>query len=365
MSVERNFNEMFVARLSSREKQMQQSYRPVISVHKWFARRPGALFRALALAEFVDERAERTYSLGHQLAGVCLDPFMGGGTPVFEAARLGLSVIGYDTNPMARWVVERELEDVDPDELYQGGERVAADVERTVRSLYRTTCPGCGADAQVRYFLWLRHHRCACGVEHPLLADTMLVSTGLRRHPLELHLCPSCLTLAEFKPGNRSARCPDCRACYNDGLVPPGSERQCSCSRSYRIPPQGTIETPCMRLVGVEYDCEHCASKPSPPSHAFKTADERDHKLVRKAERLAAKQPSEFWPRELIPRGEETHRLLRWGYNQWVDLFNARQLYGLGVLAGRISEEPDGPGQARLADRVLGFPALPDDALPV
>jgi hypothetical protein len=40
MSVERNYNETFVARLASREKQMQQSYRPVISVHKWFARRP-------------------------------------------------------------------------------------------------------------------------------------------------------------------------------------------------------------------------------------------------------------------------------------------------------------------------------------
>ena len=191
MSAERNFNETFVARLSSREKQMQQGYRPVISVHKWFARRPGALFRALALAEFVDERVERSYFQGHDLAGVCLDAFMGGGTPVFETSRLGLSVIGYDTNPMARWIVERELEDVDPDELRAVGERVAADVERRVRSLYHTTCPECEADAEARYFLWLRHHRCACGEEHPLLADTMLVSTGLGRHPREVHLCPA------------------------------------------------------------------------------------------------------------------------------------------------------------------------------
>lgn len=121
MSVERNFNETFVARLSSREKQMQQGYWPVISVHKWFARRPGALFRALALAEFVDERVERSYTRGHELAGVCLDAFMGGGTPAFESSRLGLSVIGYDTNPMARWIVERELEDVDPAQLCEVG----------------------------------------------------------------------------------------------------------------------------------------------------------------------------------------------------------------------------------------------------
>ncbi len=355
MTLETHFTETFVARLAAREKQMQQHYRPVISVHKWFARRPGALFRALVLAEFVDERVERSYTESHQLAGVCLDPFMGGGTPVFEASRLGLSVIGYDTNPMARWIVERELEDVDPDELHEVGERVATDVDHTVRSLYRTTCPECDADAEVRYFLWVRHHRCACGEERPLLADTMLVSTGLRRHPREVHLCPSCLTLAEFRRGKRPARCPSCCARYDKGLVPPGSQWQCSCGESCRIPPQGTIETPLLRLVAVEYHCLHCASKADAPTHAFKTADQRDHKLVRKAERLATKNPSEFWPQELIPHGIETRRLLRWGYNQWVDLFNARQLYGLGVLAARISEEPGGPVKRALQTAFSDF----------
>jgi len=45
--IERAYDEAFVARIAAREKQIQQHYRPVISVHKWFARRPGALFRAL------------------------------------------------------------------------------------------------------------------------------------------------------------------------------------------------------------------------------------------------------------------------------------------------------------------------------
>src|SRR3954453_22666512 len=116
MSVEVRYDESLVAGLASREKQMQQNYRPVISVHKWFARRPGSLFRALALAELADEPLADAYTHGHQLTGVCLDPFMGGGSPIFETARLGMSVIGYDTNPMARWVVERELEAVNPDE---------------------------------------------------------------------------------------------------------------------------------------------------------------------------------------------------------------------------------------------------------
>ncbi len=53
---ETSFNVSFVAQLAQREKQIQQSYRPIIGVHKWFARRPGALFRALLLSEFVNDQ---------------------------------------------------------------------------------------------------------------------------------------------------------------------------------------------------------------------------------------------------------------------------------------------------------------------
>ncbi len=250
--VERNFNESFVARLAGREKQCQRVYRPAISVHKWFARRPGSLFRALALAE-LGAGGKDAYLQGHQLNGICLDPFMGGGTPLMEAARLGLGVVGYDTNPMARWIVERELEDVDPDELREVGERVAADVERKLRRFYLTRCTGCGREAEVRHFLWLRHHRCACGAEQPLLADTMLVSTRQRRHPREVHLCPQCLDVQEFAAGERPECCPCCKARYDDGLYEPGGLHICGCGEPFRVPPRGTVETPCQRLVAVDY----------------------------------------------------------------------------------------------------------------
>jgi adenine-specific DNA methylase len=41
--IENSFNIEFVSNLASREKQIQQKYRPIIAVHKWFARRPGTL----------------------------------------------------------------------------------------------------------------------------------------------------------------------------------------------------------------------------------------------------------------------------------------------------------------------------------
>ena len=99
--IEKNFDIAFIADLALREKQIQQNYRPIIAVHKWFARRPGTLFRGLLLSEFVENSLEESFYSGHALSGrkIC-DPFMGGGTPLLEANRLGCDVVGFDINPM-------------------------------------------------------------------------------------------------------------------------------------------------------------------------------------------------------------------------------------------------------------------------
>lgn len=341
--IEKNYEENFVAKLATREKQIQQHYRPVISVHKWFARRPGSLFRSLVLAEFANGRVSATYFKPHEIDGVCLDPFMGGGTPVVEAARVGMSVIGYDTNPMARWIVERELEEVDPDELAQVGEAIAAEVEKTTRGLYVTDCPRCGDTAPVRYYIWIRHHRCAaCSRETALLSDTMIVSTKLKRHPREVHVCPACLAVSEHRPGKRPERCRACRARYDAQLVPSGSMQMCECGTPFKIPPHDTVEEPCQKLVAVEYNCRTCSTRRNATAHIYKQADERDRARYREAEQRRARLDSPYWPNELIPDGHETRRLLNWGYLTWRDLFNARQLYGLALLAARINDEPNG-----------------------
>src|SRR5688572_17884513 len=112
--IEEHFNVAFAAALAQREKQIQQYYRPFIGVHKWFARRPGTVFRNLLLAEFNgSEPLDTSYWRAHELRGVIADPFMGGGTPIVEANRLGFSVVGTDINPMAYWVVRQSLAPLD------------------------------------------------------------------------------------------------------------------------------------------------------------------------------------------------------------------------------------------------------------
>src|SRR5271170_7292752 len=102
MSIESKYNVPFVAEMALREKQSQQNYRPIIAVHKWFARRPGTLFRGILLSEFVDQRLDESFFDGHDFKDKLIaDPFMGGGTPLVEANRVGCDVMGFDINPMA------------------------------------------------------------------------------------------------------------------------------------------------------------------------------------------------------------------------------------------------------------------------
>lgn len=122
MKLEDRFDVPLISALALREKAIQQNYRPIIAVHKWFARRPGTLFRGLLLAEFVDAALSESFFVSHQLRGKRIaDPFMGGGTPLIEANRLGADVAGWDINPMAWWIVGRELEYLDLDEYAEAG----------------------------------------------------------------------------------------------------------------------------------------------------------------------------------------------------------------------------------------------------
>ena len=79
--LEQHFDPTFATRLALREKQIQQNYRPIIGIHKWFARRPGSVFRSLLLAEYNSEPLEVSYWQEHKLTGVIADPFNGGRYP--------------------------------------------------------------------------------------------------------------------------------------------------------------------------------------------------------------------------------------------------------------------------------------------
>jgi adenine-specific DNA methylase len=62
------------------------------------------------LSEFTNGSLKESFYKVHDLKGIKIaDPFMGGGTPLIEANRLGCDIVGYDINPMAYWIVRQEI----------------------------------------------------------------------------------------------------------------------------------------------------------------------------------------------------------------------------------------------------------------
>ena len=337
--IERNFDVPFVAQLAKREKQIQQSYRPVIGVHKWFARRAGSLFRALLLAEFTNGVPLSTsFFSNHRLNPLIIgDPFMVGGTPLLEANRLGCHVVGADVNPMAHWVVRQELAELDRAAFRATAQQVMADVEAQVAHLYQTTCTYCeNPHAKVKYFLWVKQRSCAACNKKINLFTKYLVAKN-QRHPNYVLVCPTCGSLNELcNLKNISQK--GCQTCREQLLLNgPAHRNVCTCPycghrNSY---PEANNGVPEHELFGIEYHCSLC--KPTHRGRFFKAPDAIDRAHIIEAQSLLQDSSQKWIPTDAIPPGDETARLHRWGYQTYRELFNPRQLLGLNLLAERIA----------------------------
>ena len=342
--IENNFDIPLVAQLAQREKQIQQSYRPVIGVHKWFARRPGTLFRALLLAEFADDKplAEQffqSHDLGPLVVG---DPFMGGGTPLLEANRLGCQVIGTDINPMAYWIVRQELADLDRSAFRTTAGRVIEHVEAQIGDLYQTTCTHCGnPHALVKYFLWVKRRSCAaCGKSIDLFPRYVVAKN--QRHPNYVLVCPVCGALNEVTQLDRTPGAMRCSVCHSHLLVDgPASRNQCTCPHCGHLNsyPDAQHGPPEHHLFALEYYCPTCAS--THKGRFFKAPDAADLERLAEAKKRLQESSLEYVPADGIPAGDETNRLHRWGYETYQQLFNTRQLLGLNALATAIAKIGD------------------------
>lgn len=343
MPLEDAFDPAFTGALALREKQIQQNYRPIIGVHKWFARRPGSVFRNLLLAEFNgSEPADSSYWRAHHLRGVIADPFMGGGTPIFEANRLGFSVVGADVNPMAYWVVRQSLVPLDLDAFTTAAAQVSEEVEARIGELYRTRCLGCGEPADVKYFLWVKVETCpVCSTENDLFPGYLLAKDS--RHPANVLACAHCGELNECTEIPTSDRPTACNSCGKPVLIEGPASRSritCRACRSVFRYPSARPAIPRHRMWAIEYHCARC--KPGRQGRFFKKPDGEDLARVSDAAAMfVAAERGLPIPPDPVPAGDETDRLHRWGYTRFRDMFSDRQLLALGLLLKRIREVPD------------------------
>jgi adenine-specific DNA methylase len=338
MSIEQNYSIRFIASLALREKQIQQNYRPIIAVHKWFARRPGTLFRGLLLSEFGGKPVEETYYRANSFEGVTIaDPFMGGGTPLLEANRIGCNVLGTDINPMSAWIVHEEIDAIDLKAYGKKAGELLDHLAEEIGHFYKTRCPVTGRkDADVKYFLWVKTGTCtSCRKGFDLFPGYVLAEDA--RHTSYVLVCASCGDLNEVADPDHPGACRCGRALTTEGPV---SRNKCACPHCGQMnsAPFDGDGPPSHRLFAIEYYNPELKGR---PGRLFKKPDKDDLARVKAAEAAWQETTARFVPEDVIPEGDESSRLHRWGYQRFRELFNTRQLLGLETSARMIARVKD------------------------
>ena len=341
MTIETRFDIPLIASLALKEKQIQQNYRPIIAVHKWFARRPGTLFRGLALAEFSDKPLADTFFSANDFPGLQVaDPFMGGGTPLIEANRIGCDVQSFDINPMSTWIVREAIEHLDLDAYEQAAETLVSALRAETDGYYRTSCPLYGdPDVPVKSFLWVKVLDCeACGGQFDLFPGYLVAKD--RRHPKNVLVCPFCGDLNAVEDRKHPGDCTTCTA----SLRQAGPARRGCCACSYcghvNVYPRAGSGRPLEhRMFAIEY--YNPLRKADHKGRFFKKPAAEDLARAEAAAKRWRKLTASFVPTQEILSGDETDRLHRWGYTHYRDMFNPRQLLGLELSCRLIAKVKD------------------------
>ena len=143
---------------------------PVYKMHRYFARRPWSVFRALI----------EHYS---NPGSIVLDPFCGGGVTVVEGLRLGRKVIGVDINPLATFITRMEAIDVDIDELKAAFDQVEAACRKKIEELYTTKCSKCGSTTVPEWIEWTVQLRCPHCSHEFAVSETKKLGAGRYKCP--------------------------------------------------------------------------------------------------------------------------------------------------------------------------------------
>lgn len=98
--------------VAEKESWRKEINRPSTHIHKWWAQRLGTVFHAMTIAAFAPPGAD-IFDLFYKPVripeGTVFDPFMGSGTTLAEAVKLGARAIERDINPVAHFFVKCAL----------------------------------------------------------------------------------------------------------------------------------------------------------------------------------------------------------------------------------------------------------------
>ncbi len=333
----------------------RSSYKPIYQISKWFARRSSSTFRAIILGSILknNEDLMNQFYSDHNFSNITVfDPFMGGGTTIIEALRLGLNCVGIDINPVAWFITKTEAEGVDIEKLRKIIDDCDQKLSKKIKKWYLTNCPICSQQADIIYAHWVSLVKCKfCKSSIPLFKNYIVGVKG----KITFILCPECESVFNSKsPLKNKLVCPKCKISFNPLKGNRIGHKRCICRKcgnqtdllEYRRKYQEILPT---KLFAIEGFCRMCAKEENKEFQLIysdykfiKGISKQDINLFKQAERQWQQEGNKLlWPKGFIPLGFTTKTLQNHNYQKWEEMFNRRQLLALSTILTYINEIND------------------------
>lgn len=314
---------------------------PIYRAHRWFARRLGSQFRAILTAALLPPGTSsaafwKAYRQGVDLSGsVVLDPFLGGGTALVEARRLGAGVIGVDIDPVAAAISRFELEAGAPYGTDTGIDALLDEVGTFVRSYHETLVDG--VVRPVLHHFWVETHACrSCGHAFDLHPHYQLAHDAAKHR--QWVFCEGCGDVHDLALNRKVLKC----HCAHTTRIDQGpfQDGDCVCPECGFRESHAEIGRPAprWRLFAQEY----IVGSGVKPQRLFKPVQAHDLALFETAANKLAQFEDEIGPaapaRAIPAEGRSSMRPIIHGVTHYRQLFNDRQLLHMAVLGHRLGQ---------------------------
>lgn len=333
-ALERNFPIVEVSRVAEQESWRKEVNRPIYHIHKWWATRLGSVFRAINLAALSPDTAdvwESFYQRHHLSKKIVLDPFMGSGTTLGEALKLGAKAVGCDINPVSTFLVRQALSKVPEEELHKAFKELERSVAPEIRHYYQTRDPETGDLIPVLYFFWVKTVDTPDGETVPLF-DRYVFAQDVypKKKPKAQIICPSCWHVNTDRYDATALICLHCQHSFNPQEGPAsGQYVTTKTGKRYRIKDLLSEEVPPTQRLYAMLALRANGDK------VYIQARAEDQALYAEAEKRLSRESLPL-PTLKVRSGHNTDQARGYNYLHWRDFFNARQLLCLGLLLRQI-----------------------------
>ena len=313
--------------------------KPIFFLHKYFARRTTCNFRLMLLSLLSNKNADiwnnfyTQCKLEENNNIKLLDPFMGGGTTIYEALRLNMSVIGNDLQPISKMVTLSEILPLNERNLKIDLKKLETNVGNKIKSYYKTKCPCCNGEADMMYNF---HTKTLTDNEKKInIFSSHIIAV---RNKDYVFVCPNCGEVVHaVKDKTGDLKCPKCSGILNkendsnikSGYINWNGEKESLLNMKGKFGYPFSSD-----IIAIEYYCPNCKI------HDYKTPSKEDIELYHKAEVDFEKDHKQI-PDVLIPSGYNTNQIINHGYKKFSDLYNKRQLLCLSLLLDEIEKIED------------------------